>query len=181
MDNHAISYHEHDPDGMSPKDELDEARRRLVAWYKAFPVVKVCRGNHDCLVDRKGKTMGLPSEVFLPFRDIWQLPKGWEDDWSFTIHGVRYIHGTGYSGQSAHIQAAMNSRRSTVIGHLPSHAGVNWIANDEDCWFGMNVGCGIHRKSYAMAYGKDFKKKPILSCGVVTDRGKNAQVMTMQL
>lgn len=181
VDCHAISYHEHDPDGLSPKDEFELARKMLKSWYKAFPKVKLCLGNHDKLIDRKGKTAGLPSEVFLPFRDIWQLPDEWEDDFEFTIDDVRYIHGTGYSGRYAHVQACLDSRKSTVIGHLPSSAGIEWMANEEDRVFGANVGCGIDRHAYAMAYGKDFRRKPILSVGVVTDAGKHCQVMPMDL
>jgi len=45
----------------------------------------------------------------------------------------------------------------------------------------MSVGCGIDRRSYAFAYGKDFKKKPILGCGVVMEKGRYAQFIPMQL
>ena len=56
VDNHSISYHEHDPDGWSPRHEMEETDKHLIPWFKAFPRLKLCRGNHDCLVDRKGKT-----------------------------------------------------------------------------------------------------------------------------
>lgn len=181
VDNHAISYHEHDPDGWSPVEEVAEAIKRLKSWYKEFPKVKLCRGNHDNLVDRKGKTAGLPRRVFMPFRDIWELPAGWVDDFEFSIDGVRYLHGTGYSGRFMHVQAAIDSRCSTVTGHGHSNCGVDWLANEKDRVFGMGVGCGIHRKSYAYAYGKDFRRKPILACGIVTDKGTQAQVMPMML
>ena len=36
-DNHAISYHEHDPNGRSPIDEMREADKHLKEWLKAFP------------------------------------------------------------------------------------------------------------------------------------------------
>ena len=140
----------------------------------------LCKANHD-LVDRKGKTAGLPSRVFRPFREIWNLPKGWKNEFSFEFYGVRFQHGTGYSGDNAHLKAAYNNRQSTVIGHTHSQCAVGYIANEKDCIFGMNVGCGIHRHSYAFNYGKDFKKKPIVSCGVVTDSGRFAQVFPMEL
>jgi predicted phosphodiesterase len=181
VDNHSISYHEHDPDGYSPKDELIEARKRLKKWFKMFPKLYLCRGNHDRMVDRKGKTNGLPLEVFRPFREIWELPKGWVDDFQFTINDVVFEHGTGYSGDNAHLKASYNNRQSTVMGHTHSHATVGYLANEKDCIFGMNVGCGINRHTYAFEYGRDFKKKPIISCGVVTDRGKYAQVFPMSL
>lgn len=137
----------------------------------------------NCLVDRKGKTNGLPSRVFRPFREIWDLPKGWIDDWEFVIDNVKYVHGTGYSGKTGHIQAAVDNRMSCVIGHIHSACGVNYVANNIDMIFGMNVGCLIDRKAYAFAYGKDFRNKPILACGVVsyTKRGINATIYPMQL
>jgi predicted phosphodiesterase len=181
VDNHAINYHEHDPDGYSPADEIKEAKKHLLQWYKAFPKLKLCRGNHDRMIDRKGRTEGLPSCVFRPFRDIWELPKGWIDDFSFEIDGVVYEHGTGYSGDSAHMKAAYNNRQSTVIGHTHAHGAVGYLANEKDCVFGMNVGSGVDRHRYAFEYGRAFKKKPIIGCGVVTDKGRFAQFFPMDL
>jgi len=181
VDNHAISYHEHDPNGYSPKDEIEEAKKRLRNWYKAFPKVFLCRGNHDRMVDRKGRTTGLPDSVFRPFRDIWGLPKGWQDNFSFTIHNVIFEHGTGYCGDNAHLKAAYNNRQSTVIGHTHAQGSISYLANEKDCIFGMNVGCGINRHTYAFEYGRDFKKKPIVGCGVVTDGGRFAQFFPMEL
>ena len=34
-------------------------KKQLKDWYKAFPVAKICLGNHDLLVQRKAKTAGL--------------------------------------------------------------------------------------------------------------------------
>ena len=179
-DNHAISYHEHDPNGRSPIDEMVEADKHLKLWFRAFPSLFLCRANHD-LVDRKARTEGLPDRLFKPFRDIWGLPNKWKNEFNFEIDGVIYQHGTGYSGDNAHLKAAYNNRQSTVIGHTHANAGVGYIANEKDCIFGMNVGCGIDRNTYAMNYGRDFKKKPIISCGVVTDHGRYCQIFQMPL
>lgn len=181
VDNHAISYHEHDPNSRSPSDEIKEAKVRLKEWFGAFPRLFLCRGNHDRLVDRKGRTVGLPEEVFRPFRDIWGLPEGWEDDWCFKIDNVLYTHGTGLSGPNAHVKAASQNRMSTVIGHTHSTGAINYLVSEKDRIFGMNVGCGIDRKSYAFAYGRDFTAKPVLGCGVVTDQGKYAQFFPLDL
>ena len=181
VDNHAISYHEHDPNGDSPLAEMEKADKILVKWFKAFPKVKLCRGNHDRLVDRKGKTVGLPRRCFKSFRDVWKLPKGWEDDFEFVIDKVLYKHGTGMSGRFAHITAAERARMSTVIGHTHSSGGIEYIVSSKDIIFGMNCGCGIDRKQYAFAYGKDFPRKPVLGCGVVTDKGRLAQFFPMDL
>lgn len=182
VDNASLSFHHDvDPNGKSPKEEIDEARKSLKNWFKAFPEVFLCLGNHDRRVDLKGKHVGLPECVFRPFRDIWGLPKGWKDAFNHEIDGVRYQHGTGYSGDSAHLKAAYNNRQPTVIGHTHSNAGIGYLANEKDCIFAMNVGSGIDRHKLAFEYGRDHAKKPIISCGVVTDKGKNCQIFTMEL
>lgn len=181
VDNHAISYHEHDPDGWSPADEMREVDKKLVKWFKAFPKLHLCIGNHDSLVDRKGKTVGLPRRCFNQFRNIWNLPSGWKDDFDFEFDSVRYQHGTGFSGKYGHISAMEANRQSTVIGHLHSVAGVGFSANSRECIFGMCVGCGIDRKKYAFAYGKDFRRKPIIGCGVVLEGGKFPMFIPMDL
>ena len=92
-----------------------------------------------------------------------------------------YKHGTGFCGKYAHVTACERSRMSTVIGHTHSSAGVEYLASSKDCIFGMNVSSGIDRKAYAFAYGKDFPRKPILGCGVVTDKGRFAQYFPMEV
>ena len=88
VDNHAISYHEHDPNGRSPIDEMIEADNHLKDWFKAFPKLHLCIGNHDSMVDRKGRTVGLPKRAFKPFRKIWNLPSGWVDVFEVEIDGA---------------------------------------------------------------------------------------------
>ena len=181
VDNHAISYHEHDPNGKSPQDEIAETDNHLKEWFNTFPVLYLCRGNHDRLVDRKCRTSGLPDRVFKQFRDIWNFPKGWKDAFTWEFDGVLYTHGTGMSGDNAHINAAIRNRQSTVIGHIHHLSAMGYTASEKDCIFGMVVGCGIDRKTYAFEYGRDLPKKPIISCGVITDNGKYAQVFKMDL
>ena len=181
VDNHSINYHEHDPDGWSPEYEMKEADKHLEDWFKAFPKALLCRGNHDALPDRKGKTVGLPKRCFKSFREMWKLPKAWVDDFEFEVDSVRYEHGTGYYGKYSHVNASYDNRQSTVIGHTHSVAGIEWSANSKNIIFGMNVGCGIDHKAYAFGYGKDFRRKPILGCGIVTDGGRYAQFIAMSL
>lgn len=181
VDNHAISYHEHDPNGRSPADEMEEADIHLKRWFDAFPKLYLCKGNHDRLVSRKSNTFGLPDRAIRSFREMWNFPIGWLDDFSWEFYGVRFTHGTGLSGERAHIKAAEQGRQSTVIGHTHSTGAVNYLVSENDRIFGMNVGSGIDRKSYAFEYGRDIIKKPFLGCGVVTDKGEFAQVFPMSI
>jgi hypothetical protein len=181
VDNHAISYFEHDPNGRSPQDEMSEADKHLKRWFDAFPKVYLCLGNHDRMAIRKTRTSGLPSRIIRPFREIWNLPLGWVDSYSWEFFGVRFTHGTGFSGQYAHIKVAEAHRQSTVIGHTHSTGATNYLVSENDRIFAMNVGCGIDRKTYAFDYGRDLAKKPVLACGVVTDKGKYCQVFPMEI
>lgn len=181
VDNHAMSYHEHDPNGRSPADEMSEADKHLKQWFKSFPNVYLCRGNHDSMIDRKGRTVGLPDRCFKQFREIWNLPSGWKDDFTWIFDDVMYQHGTGYSGDFGHLTAAKNNRINTVIGHIHHSLGVAYSSNEKDCIFGCAVGCGIDTQSYAFEYGRAFTKKPILGCAVIehTKYGSNAKVYKM--
>jgi hypothetical protein len=42
-DNSAISFHEHDPDGKGPEDEMAQADIHLSWWMKAFPKAKTLK------------------------------------------------------------------------------------------------------------------------------------------
>ena len=182
VDNAAMSVsHEPNPNLYSPLDEINRARKHLEKWFKAFPRLFYCLGNHDRRVDLKGKHAMLPEICFRPFRDIWGLPEGWKDAFTHEIDGVLYTHGTSLSGDNAHIKAATLNRQSTVIGHTHSVAAINYLVSRRDRLLSMNVGCGCDASALAFQYGKDFLKKPVLACGVVTDHGKYAQIFPMDL
>lgn len=167
VDNHAVSYHQHDPDGRSPRDEFKLALSKCKRWYHTFPNVKVCIGNHDALPFRKAFTAGLPSSWLKSYQEILESPKTWHWDFVHEINGVIYQHGTGMSGEMAAINAARENRQSTVIGHLHTVCNTRFLASHKDLIFGITVGCGIDHTSYAFAYGKEQTRKPVLACAVV--------------
>ena len=181
VDLHSISAHEHSPDGFSPFQEHQEALKHLRKWYKAFPKVTLLIGNHDERIEKAAFEQGLSRVYFKSFQEIWEFPKGWDYRFDCYYYGIRFFHGMGYSGKYAHISAAQENRQSVVIGHLHANGGVEWSANENSIIFGLAVGCGVDRNSYAFRYGRDYKRKPILGCGVITDSGKNAQFVPMEM
>ena len=154
---------------------------RLKRWYGAFPELYLCLGNHDRLVHRQAKTNGISSRAIKSLGEMWEFPPGWKYDYSWEFYNVRFTHGTGLSGERAHIKAAELNRQSTVIGHTHSVLATNYLVSNKDRIFGMNVGCGVDRHSYAFEYGRDLLKKPVLGCGVVTDKGNYCQVFSMDI
>lgn len=178
VDGHAISFHEHDPNGKSAEDEAALACKELEAWKKAFPKALVCIGNHDERHYRQAKRTGLPARFLRGYSAVWDTPH-WRWDFAHGVDGVLYEHGTGSSGKDAALNRAVQKRRSSVIGHVHSYAGVKFHANEFDCIFGLNVGCGIDCRAYAFDYGKAFPIRPVLGCGIVLD-GEHAFFERMQ-
>lgn len=167
VDNHAISYHEKDPEGMSAGDEFNLALERMKMWYYTFPNVKVCIGNHDALPFRKAFTAGLPKTWLKTYQELLQSPPTWEWAFKHEINGIIFQHGTGLSGEMAAINTARENRQSTVIGHLHTVCNVRYLASSKDLIFGLSVGCGIDHEKYAFAYGREHSRKPVIACAVI--------------
>ncbi len=161
IDNHYSSFHESDPDGFGAGEELDRAIHKLSAWYKAFPVADVTIGNHDRLIRRKAFTGGIPKRWIKEYSEVLGVP-GWNFTDRVVIDGVQYIHGE--SGKA--IKKAKDDMMSTVQGHRHTEMFTEYAVGANFRVFGCAVGCGINHESYAMAYGKNFKK-PAIGCAVI--------------
>jgi hypothetical protein len=140
---------------------------RLKEYTRAFPKVEMCIGNHDTIIERQSATLGIGARFLKSYSDIFELPKGWEIAEEHIIDGVLYKHGINCLGKDGAINAAIQERMSTVIGHSHSFGGCKYSANPRDIIFGMNVGCGIDIAAYAFAYGIHAKYRPTLGAGVV--------------
>lgn len=178
IDNYAISRYDKDPSSMAISAEYEETLRKLKAWYKTFPTVKVCIGNHDARIFKKVALAGLPASWLKDLRGILEAPSTWEFEFSHEHNNVIYTHGTNCSGDMGALNIAKENRQSTVIGHVHTVAGVRYIASRKATIFGMSVGCLVDDRAYAFAYGKENARKSILSCGIVLN-GKTAIVETL--
>ena len=166
IDSHATSRHPSMPDAYSPGDELQYTINKLRPWYRAFPNMKICSGNHDQRSYKIAAENGVASKWMKGFTEVLEVPT-WEFEEEFEINNILYTHGTGTSGQNAAHMRALNLGQSVVMGHLHTESSIihHRIANN--VIFGMIVGCGIDEKSYGMNYAKNFPKKSITSCGIV--------------
>jgi predicted phosphodiesterase len=165
IDMHYSSYHESDPDGDSAGVELLKAKKEISYWYRAFPKAKVCFGNHDLIPNRKAMTAGLSASWIKTIDEILEVPN-WEFSEQFIIDEVQYIHGTGRKARNR----ARKDLTSVVQGHYHSESYCEHYVGNNFKIFAMQVGCGIDRKSYAMAYGKHFDK-PHINVGIVLENG----------
>lgn len=166
-----------DPDSMeSPVNEIQISRERIKQWASEFPLMKLCISNHGLRWVKKATAAQIPSQVLKDYKDIYQMPEGWEwrEEWVFNKfkHPWRMIHGMGYSGINGHRNAVIDSGISTVIGHLHSFAAISHIKmmGSKMLW-GMNVGCLINENAVAFKYGKYNRPKPCLGVGLVANNG----------
>lgn len=166
IDNHFTSFHDTDPDGMSALDELARATTRIEKWVKAFPQADVCIGNHDRLVTRKAFASGISALWLRDYNEVLNAP-GWNFQEEFIYDGVKYVHGE----QGTARNRAKKDLISTVQGHRHPEAYTEHIVGQTFHIFGMQVGCGVDHKAYAMAYAK-AGPKPAIGCGVVLDNGQ---------
>jgi hypothetical protein len=169
IDSHAVSNYQSDPDGYSPGEEFDRAVTALKKkWYPAFPDMLVCRSNHTMRPWLKMQAMGLPRRLQPKLHDVLEAPDGWEWAEAWDIDDVVYEHGDAIQGGVyPYATAAMRNMRSTVIGHHHGAFGIHFHRTPYHAIFGMGAGCLINEDTYAMAYGRRHKKKPIVGCGVV--------------
>lgn len=170
VDWNAISFHEKDPGLPGASDEFRNAMKQVRKLHAAFPKADYMIGNHSCLPARKAKMIGLPTEVMIPFKELWGLD-GWTIHPRYGKHyidGVQYRHGdSGKGGQTAAKANSLAEFCSVVQGDKHAQAGVNYTANDSHIVFGLQTGCGVLHDHPNMAYGKVYASKPILGCGVV--------------
>ena len=165
LDNHAFSYHEPDPDGMSAGMELQESIKKVSKWYEAFPYADVCIGNHDRLAARKSFTGGIPKAWLKTYNEVLGTPN-WNWVESIVYDNVLYEHGEGGQAKTK----AKNNLMSSVCGHTHTEAYSIWYVGKRYRIFATQVGCGVDSKTYAAAYAKNFKKQAI-GCAVILNNG----------
>jgi len=165
LDSHFSSYHETDPDGYSAGEELDRAVDMLSDWYHTFPKATVIIGNHDRLVYRKAYSSGVSKKWIRDYSDVLGTA-GWDFVENIEVHGINFNHGEGGTARNR-IKSELQSQ---VQGHLHTQLYTDFLVGANFIVWGMQVGCGVDNKSYAMSYGKHFKK-PAIGCGVVLNKG----------
>lgn len=175
IDNHYSSYHETDADGLGGGDELELAIQKIAKWVKAFPDAYVTIGNHDRLIFRKAQTGGIPQRWIRSYNEVLEAPN-WKFVESIIIDDVLYQHGEGGTARTKMRKELI----STVQGHLHIQGYIEFQVGRNYKIFGSQVGCGIDRESYAMAYGRNYGK-PFISCLVVLEGGTLPILQPMEL
>lgn len=173
VDHHYSSYHETDANALGGGDELQKAIEMLKPWHDAFPNAYVTIGNHDLIISRRATTSNIPRQWVRQYKDVLETP-GWVFVESLEIDDVMYTHGS-----STAKTVARNDLQSIVQGHLHSQAYIEYFVGTNRKIFAFQIGCGVDKDTYAMAYGKKFKK-PIISCGVVIYSNPYLELMELK-
>lgn len=172
LDLHALSEHDHDPDGMSAGDELEKGigPQGLRPLMDLIPDLDLCISNHTSRGYRKAKKHGIPSAFIRDYREVLKSPPGWRWHDRVEVDGVNHEHGEGVSGYLGALKRALSRMQPTWIGHLHTNGGILWAANSLHLIFAGNAGWLGWDPAYAFAYAKHFPAKPTVGCGF-TDRG----------
>lgn len=175
IDNHYSSYHETDPDGHSAGSELLKAKKEIYFWHKAFPEAVVLLGNHDLIPARKLMTAGLSSSWLKTIEEVLEVP-GWTFKEEYILDNIMYTHGNGRKAD----KRAQRDLISVVQGHYHSESYIRNFVGENFKIFAMQLGCGIDRRTYGMAYAKHFDKQH-LNCGVILENGRLPIIEMMDL
>jgi len=180
FDNHSLSFHDSEPMLHNVMGEYESALERAQDWYEAFPRATLIVGNHDRIPARQLRKMGMEPSIFMrPLEELFGMPEGWTVADSVVIDDVLYHHGETAGGINGFRKDAETRMRCTVSGHNHSNAGISATATDQELVWGLAVGCGVNHEHMAFAYGKNFAKKPIVSCGVVIEGEPHIEYMNL--
>jgi len=169
IDNHAMSFHDSDPNLHSAGDELERAREVIWQIEELYPKVDVIESNHGSLAYRKAKVAGIPKQMLRPYEEILGTKK-WK--WHFELE-VRLPNGQPcyfHHGRSANSLTASQHRGMPIVqGHYHEKFNIQYWGTTERLNWGMNVGCLVDDKALAFEYNNSNLKRPIIGCGVIID------------
>jgi predicted phosphodiesterase len=178
VDNHSLSFHDSEPMLHNVTGEYESALERAQDWYEAFPEATLIMGNHDRIPARQLRKLGMEPSIYMrPIEELLGMP--WDVVDQIEIDNVLYHHGETAGGINGFRKDCEQRMRCTVSGHNHSNAGVSATATDQELVWGLAVGCGVNHEHMAFAYGKNFAKKPIISCGVVIDGEPHIEYMNL--
>jgi hypothetical protein len=155
VDNHAMSFHDSDPDLPSAGPELRTAIKKLKPIYELFPIVDVLDSNHGSLYYRKGKHHGIPRKALRDYNELLEAPEGWKWHNDLLLRLPTGNHVYFHHGLSSEIMNVVAKRGVCVVqGHYHTSFGVRFVSTPLALLWGMQIGCSIDKKSLAFAYDK---------------------------
>lgn len=169
-DKHSLSFHSSDPDLYSAGDELKQCKKNIKELEKMFPVMQIIESNHGSLVWRKAKEHGIPRQYIKSYNDVLGVGTGWSWHNDLTVdlpNGLKcYVH---HGKTNDVIKLSQQMGMCAVQGHYHEKFKVDYWANPNGLYWGMQIGCLIDDSSYAFAYNNVNIKRPIIGTGLIID------------
>lgn len=170
IDAHAMSFHTHDPDLLSPGHELEAAINAIKPLYALFPEALVLSSNHGDLFYRKGKHHGFPRHVLKGYNEILEAPIGWQWKEEYVFQFPNGHKAIAHHGYSSNILMASKKRAMSLIQfHFHSSFSIQFWQNRESMFFALQCGCMVDDKSLALEYNRLTIERPIVGVGAVLD------------
>lgn len=168
LDNHAMSFHDSDPDVFSAGYELKRARETIAEIEKIFPEVDLVDSNHGSLYYRKAKAHGIPKEAMVSYNDLLGVGEGWKWHMDLTLtmsdgKSVYFHHGK----TSDALTLSQRQGMSAVQGHYHSRFKADYWSNTNGLYWGLQVGCLINDSSLAFSYNKNTTDRPIIGSAII--------------
>jgi Icc-related predicted phosphoesterase len=169
LDQHALSFHDSNPDLYSAGHELIKAKDQVKELESIFPQMVEIDSNHSSMIYRRALKHGLPRAYLKDYGDFLQTKKWkWVDDLVLTLPNKQRCLFT--HGRSADVlKVSQTNGMNCVQGHYHTKFNIQYWANPDALYWGMQVGCLINQKSMAFAYAKNFKTRFIMGCGIIID------------
>jgi hypothetical protein len=169
LDNHAMSYHESEPELYSAGEELNRARDIIWQIEALYPKVDVMESNHGSLAFRKARTSGIPKEFLKPYSEVLRTKHWkWHQDLTIRLSNSQpcYFH----HGKSANSMTYLkDTGMSCVQGHFHEKYNIQYHGREERLTWVIATGCLVDDHSLAMAYNNCNLKRPIIGCSIIID------------
>lgn len=168
IDAHSFSFHDHDPDLLSPGDELRTAIEMMQPIYEMFPSADIMESNHGSLVYRRGKVAGIPRHLLKDYREVIEAPAGWSwhSELILTLPNKKKCYFShGMSGGAKKV--AMQMGCSAAQGHRHSEFYIDYVTTATGTNFAMSVGAMLDINEKAASYGRYFLKKTVYGHGLI--------------
>lgn len=169
--------------GHTAVQEIEASIDQLRPWYEEFPEMKLAISNHGVRWMKKALEVEVPSQLMRDYKDVIQAPKGWvwQKQWVVQdYHPFIVEHGDDFAGPTPHLQAANANLYSTAIGHHHTKSGIEYVNGRSGQKWGMVTGCTIDFEAYAFDYARKHLTKPVLSGGLVFNRGTTPVIIPME-
>jgi hypothetical protein len=171
VDNHALSFHNSDPNLSAPGQELEQAQLFIHDLHELFPDMRICESNHGSLIYRRAKAHGIPVQYIKTYRQI-LFPNGGGEGWSWHDF-IRIQMPMGKDLQFQHsctgdlLKGAAHENANLYVGHEHSKFGIGYGSNALEMYHSVYGGCTLDPKAMAFAYGKLFPAKPCTGCVII--------------